>query len=181
MKKTALICLFILLGALPVFAADSSSVIHEKQLQTKDSQVSHQNDASIIGSLKKLHSLFTQNEHLKKDIAKICSDMNKELVPRNRNPKTEIENARKNEIKTQYINSINQINDNSNQIKSLINQNDSFKKEIKNLEEIHETVQQGINSTKNEINSNSAEIKSLINQNNELMEKIQNIDENSTN
>lgn len=104
--------------------------------------------------------------------------MNKENIPRNRNPITEIENSKKNEIKTKYVNSVNQINDNSDQIKSLINQNNSLKIEIKNLEEIHETVKHGINSTKDEINNNSAEIESLINQNKELTEKIQNMDKN---
>lgn len=103
--------------------------------------------------------------------------MNKEHIPRDRDPKTEIENS----IKTQYVNSVNQINKNSDHIKSLINQNASLKNEIKNLEEIHETVKQGINSTKKEINNNNSEIESLINQNKELMEKIQNMDKNSTN
>lgn len=54
--------------------------------------------------------------------------MNKENVPRNRNPVTEIENS--NEIKTPHINSINQINNNSNQIKSLIKQNKDLIKEL---------------------------------------------------
>lgn len=85
----------------------------------------------------------------------------------------------KNEIKTQYINSVSQINDNSTQIESLINQNSSLNEKIKNLQEVHETAKQEINSTKNEINNNNSEIESLIDQNKELMEKIQNISENS--
>ena len=105
--------------------------------------------------------------------------MNKEHTPRNRDPRTEIKNSMKNEIKTQYINSVSQINDNNTQIESLINQNSSLNEKIKNLQEVHETAKQGINSSKNEINNNSSEIESLINQNKELMEKIQNISENS--
>ncbi|MEN6293090.1 MAG: hypothetical protein ABFD07_13890 [Methanobacterium sp.] len=86
----------------------------------------------------------------------------------------------RNEIKKQYINSVNQINNNSTHIESLIKKNNHLKKEINNLEAVYETTNQKINSTKSEINSNSSEIESLINQNKELMEKIQNIDENST-
>ncbi|MEN6552584.1 MAG: hypothetical protein ABFC34_06810 [Methanobacterium sp.] len=86
----------------------------------------------------------------------------------------------RNEIKKQYINSVNQINNNSTHIESLIKKNNNLKKEINNLEAVYETTNQKINSTKSEINSNSSEIESLINQNKELMEKIQNIDENST-
>jgi len=172
-------CLFILVGTLPVFAANSTSINHE-QLQTKHPQTSNQNDSTIITGFKKIHSLFTQNEDLQKGIEKIYDDLNKEHTPRNRDPRTEIKNSMKNEIKTQYINSVNQINNNSTQIESLIKKNNTLKKEINNLEAVYETTNQKINSTKSEINSNSSEIESLINQNKELMEKIQNIDENST-
>jgi chromosome segregation ATPase len=189
-------CLLTLVGTLPVFAANSTSINHE-QLQTKHPQTSNQNNSTIVTGLKKIHSLFTQNEALKKsvifwvqekfhfsfnlqkDVEKIYDDLNKEHTPRNRDPKTEIENSMKNEIKTQYINSVNQINNNSTQIESLTNQNSRLNEKIKNLQEIHETTMQKINSTKSEINNNNSEIESLINQNKELMEKIQNISENS--
>jgi chromosome segregation ATPase len=180
LEKPALICLFILLiGTLPVLAANSDNTNHEKQLQRNDQQSSQSNVQIIKSSLKKIGSFLTQND-LKEDIKEICSDMNKELVIKN-NPRSKIERSVRNQIIAHYIDSINQINNNSSQIKSLINQNEDLKKEIKNLEETHETVQQGINSTKNKINSNSSEIKSLIDQNNELTEKIQNMDENITN
>ena len=169
-------CLLMLVGTLPVFAANSTSISHE-QLQTKHPQ--SQNNSTIVTGLKKIHSLFTQNEDLQKDIEKIYDDMNKEHTPRNRDPRTEIKNSMKNEIKTQYINSINQINNNSGQIESLIKKNSNLKEEIISLETVHEATKQKINSTKNEINSNSSEIESLINQNKELMEKIQNISKNS--
>ena len=171
-------CLLTLVGTLPVFAANSTSINHE-QLQTKHPTTSNQNNSTIVTGLKKIHSLFTQNEDLQKDVEKIYDDLNKEHTPRNRDPKTEIENSMKNEIKTQYINSVNQINDNSTQIESLINQNSSLNEKMNNLQEVHETAKQGINSTKSEINNNNSEIKSLIDQNKELMEKIQNISENS--
>ena len=167
-------CLLILVGTLPVFAANSTSINHE-QLHTKHPPTSHQNTTTIVTGLKKIHSLFTQNKDLQKDVEKIYDDLNKEHTPRNRDPKTEIENSMKNEIKTQYINSVNQINNNSIQIKSLINKNNNLKKEISNLEAVHKTINQEINSTKSKINNNSSEIESLINQNKELMEKIQNI------
>ena len=172
-------CLLTLVGTLPVFAANSTSINHE-QLQTKHPQTSNQNNSTIVTGLKKIHSLFTQNEDLQKDVEKIYDDLNKEHTPRNRDPKTEIENSMKNEIKTQYINSVNQINNNSTQIESLINKNNNLKNEINNLEAVHETTKQKINSTKSEINNNSSEIESLIDQNKELMEKIQNMDKNST-
>ena len=170
-------CLLTLVGTLPVFAANSTSINHE-QLQTKHPQASNQNNSTIVTGLKKIHSLFTQNEELQKDVEKIYDDLNKEHTPRNRDPRTEIKNSMKNEIKIQYINSINQINNNSTQIESLIKKNSNLKEEIISLETVHETTKQKINSTKNEINSNSSEIESLINQNKELMEKIQNISEN---
>ncbi len=172
-------CLLILVGTLPTFAANSTSINHE-QLQTKHPQTSHQNDSTIITGLKKVHSLITQNESLQKGIEKIYDDLNKEHTPRNRNPKTEIENSMKNEIKKQYINSVNQINNNSRHIKSLITQNNTLKNEINDLKEIHKTTTQRINSNKTEININSSEIESLINQNKTLMEKIQNMDKSST-
>ncbi len=172
-------CLLTLVGTLPVFAANSTSINHE-QLQTKHPQTSSQNNSTIITGLKKIHSLFTQNEDLQKDIEKIYDDLNKEHTPRNRDPKTEIENSVRNEIKKQYINSVNQINNNSTQIESLTKQNNNLKKEINNLETVCETTNKKINSTKSEINSNISEIESLTKQNKTLMEKIQNIDENST-
>ena len=172
-------CLLILVGTLPAFAANSTSISHE-QLQTKNPQTSHQNSSTIVTGLKKVHSLITQNESLQKDIEKIYDDLNKEHTPRNRDPKTEIENSMKNEIKTQYLNSINQINNNSTHIESLINKNNTLKEEISSLETAHETTKQKINSAKSEINSNSSEIESLINKNKTLMEKIQNMDKNST-
>lgn len=171
-------CLLTLVGTLPIFAANSTSINHG-QLHTKHPQTSHQNNNTIVTGLKKIHSLFTQNEDLQKDVEKIYDDLNKEHTPRNRDPKTEIENSMKNEIKIQYINSINQINNNSIQIKSLINKNNNLKEEISNLEAVHKTIKQEINSTKIKINNNSSEIESLINQNKELMEKIQTISENS--
>lgn len=171
-------CLLTLVGTLPVFAANSTSINHE-QLQTKHLQTSNQNNSTIVTGLKKIHSLFTQNEDLQKDVEKIYDDLNKEHTPRNRDPRTEIKNSVKNEIKTQYINSVSQINDNSTRIESLINQNSSLNEKIKNLQEVHETAKQEISSTKNEINNNNSEIESLIDQNKELMGKIQNISENS--
>ena len=171
-------CLLTLVGTLPVFAANSTSINHE-QLQTKHPQTLNQNNSTIVTGLQKIHSLFTQNESLQKDIEKIYDDLNKEHSPRNRDPKTEIENSMKNEIKTQYINSVNQINNNSTQIESLIKKNNNLKKEINSLETVHETTKQKINLTKSEINSTSSEIELLIDQNKELMEKIQNISENS--
>lgn len=171
-------CLLTLVGTLPVFAANSTSINHE-QLQTKHPQTSNQNNSTIVTGLKKIHSLFTQNEELQKDVEKIYDDLNKEHTPRNRDPRTEIKNSMKNEIKTQYINSVSQINDNSTQIESLINQNSTLNEKIKNLQEVHKTTKQEISSTKNEINNNNSEIESLIDQNKELMEKIQNISENS--
>lgn len=171
-------CLLTLVGTLPVFAANSTSINHE-QLQTKHPQTSNQNNSTIVTGLKKIHSLFTQNEELQKDVEKIYDDLNKEHTPRNRDPRTEIKNSMKNEIKTQYINSVSQINDNSTQIESLINQNSTLNEKIKNLQEVHKTTKQEINSTKNEINNNNSEIESLIDQNKELMEKMQNISENS--
>ncbi len=149
-------------------------------MQTKDPQTSCQNNSTLVTGLKKIHSLFTKNEELQKDIEKIYDDMNKEHVPRDRDPKTEIENSTKNEIKTQYINAINQINNNSTQIESLISKNNNLKKEIKSLEEVYQTTQQKIDSSKSEINNNNSEIESLVNQNDELMEKIHDIDKNST-
>ena len=172
-------CLLILVGTLPAFAANSTSINHE-QLQTKHPPTSHQNDSTIITGLKKVHSLITQNESLQKGIEKIYDDLNKEHTPRNRDLQTEIENSMKNEIKIQYLNSVNQINNNSTQIESLINKNRNLKEEIDNLETVHETTKQKINSAKSEITSNSSEIESLINQNKTLMEKIQNMDKNST-
>ncbi len=171
-------CLLTLVGTLPVFAANSTSINHE-QLQTKHPQTSNQNNSTIVTGLKKIHSLFTQNEELQKDVEKIYDDLNKEHTPRNRDPRTEIKNSMKNEIKTQYINSVSQINDNSTQIESLINQNSTLNEKIKNLQEVHKTTKQEISSTKNEINNNNSEIESLIDQNKELMEKMQNISENS--
>jgi hypothetical protein len=172
-------CLLILVCTLPAFAANSTSISHE-QLQTKNPQTSHQDNSTIVTGLKKVHSLITQNESLQKDIEKIYDDLNKEHTPRNRDPKTEIKNSMKNEIKTQYLKSVNQINNNTTQIESLINKNNNLKEEIINLETVHETTEQKINSAKSGINSNSSEIESLIKQNKTLMEKIQNMDKNST-
>ena len=133
----------------------------------------------LFTSLSNVQEKFHFSFNLQKDVEKIYDDLNKEHTPRNRDPKTEIENSMKNEIKKQYINSVNQINNNSVRIKSLINKNNNLKEEISNLEAVHKTIKQKINSTKSEINNNSSEIESLINQNKELMEKIQNIPENS--
>ena len=60
-------CLLILVGTLPVFAANSTIINHEQQ-QTKHPPTSHQNNTTIVTGLKKIHSLFTQNEDLKKSV-----------------------------------------------------------------------------------------------------------------
>lgn len=171
LNKTIIICIFILLiGIIPVYAANSSNTSYEKQLQA-NSQI--HNTTYLINGLEKIHLLLSHNQQLKEDITEIFSDMNKESVSRN-DPHYIIKNSKKKEAILKIVNSINQLNSNSNEIKSLINENDELKKEIKELE-INETNLQEISSTKKQINSNNNQIKSLINQNEDLMKEIENI------
>ncbi len=110
MKKSALLCTFIILiGAGPVFAADSNNIGTLKQLQTQNSQL--------------YQEIMNLKNQIKDNLAKI-----KPLVVKNK----ELRNIIKTNS-TQDIDTVkNQIKNNRAQIKALIRQNKGFRGEITN-------------------------------------------------
>jgi len=119
MKKVASLCIFIMLiGAVPVFAADPTNT-NVQQLQSKNPQVYQEImniKTQIKNNLDKIKTLFIQNKNFRHDIQKLKAENNQTKVSQEiKSIKTEIKN-------------------NIAEMRSLLGQNKNLKKEIQTLE-----------------------------------------------